>query len=87
MLGGQMILLGHSPDPALSVTLLDIMRARNSAQVRRSRRLRSLAHQCPQCRALWALTVVIHPSGPVVLCRECGHVRAQHEPERELRLV
>jgi len=63
------------------------MKTRDASQARRARRLRSLAHQCPECRSLWALTVVVHPSGPVVLCRHCGHVRAQRPPERVLHLV
>ena len=47
------------------------------ATERRLRR-RALAHQCPSCRRHWALRLVEHPAGPVVVCRYCGEVRAQH---------
>ena len=44
---------------------------------RRSRetKRRALAHQCPACRRHWALRVVAHPSGSVVVCRYCGGAR------------
>jgi Zn ribbon nucleic-acid-binding protein len=81
--------LGHSAARVSSVTLVRTMRASDEPQTRRSRRRRSLAHQCPHCRALWALTVVLHPSGPVVRCRHCGHARAQRAGAEEpvLQLV
>ncbi len=45
-----------------------------------------LAHQCPACHRNWALQVVDHPSGKVVLCRFCATVRATI-PEPRLRVV
>jgi hypothetical protein len=36
----------------------------------------ALAHQCHACRKHWALQVVDHPSGKVILCRYCKAVRA-----------
>ncbi|HET8560882.1 MAG TPA: hypothetical protein VFL69_10220 [Marmoricola sp.] len=35
----------------------------------------ALGHQCPSCRRNWALTLIEHPSGVVVLCRYCSAVR------------
>jgi len=47
-----------------------------SPHVIRTKRLkRALAHQCPDCRRHWALQLVEHPSGKVVLCRYCGAIR------------
>ena len=37
---------------------------------------RSLAHQCHACRRHWALQMIEHPSGKVVLCRYCSTIRA-----------
>ncbi|MGZ4438483.1 MAG: hypothetical protein ACXVWU_04085 [Nocardioides sp.] len=50
------------------------------------RRKRALAHQCPTCRRHWALTLVEHPSGKVLLCRYCSTVR-QTFPAASLRSV
>jgi hypothetical protein len=36
----------------------------------------TLAHQCHACRHHWALRVVPHPAGNVVVCRYCRVVRA-----------
>jgi hypothetical protein len=36
----------------------------------------ALAHQCHACRRHWALRVVPHPAGSVVVCRYCRVVRA-----------
>jgi hypothetical protein len=36
----------------------------------------ALAHQCHACRRHWALRVVPHPAGGVVVCRYCRVVRA-----------
>ena len=41
----------------------------------RQQRRRALAHQCPQCRRHWALRLVEHPAGSVVLCKHCRSVR------------
>ena len=41
----------------------------------RQRRRRALAHQCPECRRHWALRLVEHPSGAVIICHHCGAVR------------
>ena len=41
----------------------------------RQQRRRALAHQCPACRRHWALRLVEHPSGNVIVCRHCGSVR------------
>lgn len=46
-----------------------------SAPTSRQRRRRALAHQCPECRRHWALRLVEHPSGPVLVCRACSAVR------------
>lgn len=48
------------------------MRAPRSA---RQQRLRALAHQCPACRRHWALRLVEHPAGNVIVCRFCGTPR------------
>ena len=37
---------------------------------------RALAHQCPSCRRNWALRLVEHPAGAVVICRYCSAVRS-----------
>lgn len=48
----------------------------------RSERIRRLrAHQCTTCRTPWALRVVDHPAGRVVLCVHCGTVRSSTWPE------
>ncbi|HLN75918.1 MAG TPA: hypothetical protein VK204_02660 [Nocardioidaceae bacterium] len=36
----------------------------------------ALAHQCHACRRHWALRIVDHPSGRIVLCRYCSAIRA-----------
>jgi hypothetical protein len=36
---------------------------------------RALAHRCPTCRRDWALRLVEHPAGDVLLCRYCRAVR------------
>ena len=41
----------------------------------RQQRRRALAHQCPECRRHWALRLVEHPAGSVVLCKHCQSVR------------
>lgn len=41
----------------------------------RQQRRRVLAHQCPECRRHWALRLVEHPAGSVVLCKHCQSVR------------
>ncbi len=41
----------------------------------RQQRRRALAHQCPACRRHWALRLVEHPAGSVVVCRFCSAVR------------
>ena len=43
---------------------------------KRSRMRRALAHQCRECRRHWALHSIQHPSGLVILCRDCGTVRS-----------
>lgn len=53
---------------------------------RAKRRKRALAHQCPTCRRHWALQLVEHPSGKVLLCRYCSAVR-QLFPAADLRDV
>jgi RNase P subunit RPR2 len=45
-----------------------------SLSTARQRRRRALAHQCLTCRRHWALRLVEHPAGNVVLCRHCGAV-------------
>jgi hypothetical protein len=35
-----------------------------------------LANRCPACKKHWALSIIDHPSGKVVLCRYCSAVRA-----------
>jgi len=45
------------------------------AAIRTKRLKRALAHQCPTCRRPWALHLVDHPAGKVVLCRYCRAVR------------
>jgi hypothetical protein len=45
------------------------------SHARRPRR-RALAHQCTSCGQYWAMEVVQHPSGTVVLCRHCGALRS-----------
>ena len=42
---------------------------------RTRRRNRALAHQCRSCRRLWALHLVEHPAGAVIVCRYCSAVR------------
>ncbi|HEX6874268.1 MAG TPA: hypothetical protein VF165_01295 [Nocardioidaceae bacterium] len=37
---------------------------------------RTLGHQCHACRRHWALRIVDHPAGRIVLCRFCSTVRA-----------
>ena len=48
----------------------------NATTHRTKRRTRALAHQCPTCRRLWALQLVEHPAGAVVVCRHCSAVRS-----------
>lgn len=48
----------------------------------RSERLRRLrAHQCTTCQTPWALRVIDHPAGKVVLCVHCGTVRSSKRAE------
>lgn len=42
---------------------------------RQQQRRRARAHRCPSCQTLWALRVTHHPSGVVLVCQFCGHVR------------
>lgn len=49
--------------------------AMSPAAIRTKRLKRALAHQCPSCRRHWALQLVEHPSGKVVLCRYCRAIR------------
>ena len=51
------------------------------AAIRTKRLKRALAHQCLNCRRAWALQLVEHPSGRVILCRYCGAIR-QSTPAR-----
>ena len=40
-------------------------------------RAQALAHSCHACHKPWALRVVEHPSGRVVICRYCSAVKAK----------
>lgn len=46
-----------------------------TSTARARRRNRALAHQCQSCRRLWALHLVEHPAGAVIVCRYCSAVR------------
>lgn len=41
----------------------------------RRQKRRALAHQCPTCRRHWALHVVDHAAGGIVVCRYCSALR------------
>ncbi|TQL59330.1 hypothetical protein FB474_0684 [Oryzihumus leptocrescens] len=60
--------------------------ASSSHTVRRRSRLRQvLARQCFRCHTPLSRRVVAHPSGPVIVCQQCGHV--ERTSDRVLRAV
>jgi len=44
---------------------------------------RALAHQCRACHRPWALRVIDHPAGKVVVCRFCSTVRGHLPTETQ----
>jgi RNase P subunit RPR2 len=41
-----------------------------------ARRRRVVSRFCTECRTPWSLTAVRRDEGFVVICRQCGHLRA-----------
>lgn len=45
-----------------------------------------LGRQCPDCRRYWALVIVEHPAGKVLVCRYCSRAHAvDPAPAAQLR--